>query len=87
MPETIPVKVKDLLEGDLVDLEGTGYFVGNPYIESEYAEVSAIEPETPDCTCIGYEGLGAIGYDPEDTVQALAERYHELRKDTGNAES
>ena len=57
-------KVRDLKEGDLVDLDNDPYFAQHPMTEFEYAEVVEVTPETPNCTLVAYEGVGAAGYDP-----------------------
>ena len=60
--ETIKKKVTAIKEGDRVDLSSCPYLKSHPSAEYEYAEVTEVERETPDCIVIYYEGIDGIGY-------------------------
>lgn len=56
------VKVEDIKVDDRVDLKSCPYLHDHSSAEYEYAIVSAIEKETPECIAISYEGIDTIGY-------------------------
>jgi hypothetical protein len=63
-------KIKDLVEGDMVDLSSCPYLHDHPQAEWEYAEVVQIKVELPTCICVCYN-IGepsACGYDPDQEV-------------------
>ena len=65
------VKVKDLKEGDWVDLENDPY--ADPLgevvlLECEFQVVSTIEQETPDCVCVYFADF-VCGFPPEHEVK------------------
>lgn len=52
------VRVRDLKQGDRVDLEGDPYAdpqSDKPGLQCEYQVVDCIEVETPACTCVYFE--------------------------------
>lgn len=63
---TKPVKVSDINEGDLVDLESCPYLSQSEehqaVVEFEYGVVDYVCRETADCIAIGYQGIDVIGY-------------------------
>ena len=65
----------ELMEGDRVDLESCPTFHNHITAEFEYAEVSYFERENDDCVCVGYEGVGTVGYSP---LQQLRIKRREL---------
>lgn len=70
--DTKRVRVRDLKVGDLADLEGDRYadpLHSNPLLEFEYAEIEAITPETPTCTCVWFLGFDAVGFPPDHLVR------------------
>lgn len=68
MNETEQVTVSELREGDLVDLESCPYLKDHPTAPFEFATVSSVENETPDCIAIGYEGIDTVGYKPSQLL-------------------
>jgi len=67
-PDEIAVQVKDLREGDLVDLEGDEFFGDNVSVVFEYGEVAEIIRETDSCIVVGFEGIGTAGYAPDHVM-------------------
>lgn len=63
------VKVSDLKEGDKVDLDSCPYLKGHVSAEFEYAEIESIEKETDNCILISYDGIGSIGYSPDQVLE------------------
>lgn len=68
----IRVAVRDLRPFDLVDLEADPYAdpaprtsVWSHSFQFEMVEVCEIIPETPDCTAVGFENLGVVGFPPD----------------------
>lgn len=68
-PETIGVKVSDLREGDMVDLESCPHLSHHIEAEFEYGVVDEIVIETTHCIVINYESGLSAGYDPEEVLQ------------------
>jgi len=72
MTHTLPlVAIRDLKPGDLIDLAGDAWADPNGDIisyECEYATVAAVEIETPDCTCVHFEGDASVGFPPNHMV-------------------
>jgi hypothetical protein len=66
------IKVTDIKEGMKADLESCPYLKNHPTAEYEYAEVSFVQRETPDCMVIGYEGIDPVGY-PVNTELVIAD--------------
>jgi len=64
-------KVKDLKEGDLIDLEGDIY-ADPKHDRLEFqclaCFVETVEPETPDCVAVWIEGLDCFGFPPDHRV-------------------
>ncbi len=57
-------RVRDLREGDLVDLESCPHLHGDPLASFEYAQVLEIAHEGPECIAVDYVSGGA-GYSPD----------------------
>jgi len=71
-------KVKDLLPGDMIDLEGDPYAdpPGNPDALSlvfEYAVVGDVVPETSECIRIDTVEHGSFGFPPDHAVKVSRE--------------
>lgn len=64
------IKVEDLKQGDLVDLEGDVYAdpENNNPMFTEYLEVENVEIETPECVLVYFEGFDAVGFPTGHTV-------------------
>ena len=56
------VKIGDLREGDMVDLQWCPYLSDHPTAEFEYAQVCYVRDEG-DIVAVGYEGIDEVGYD------------------------
>jgi hypothetical protein len=60
------VKARDVREGDLIDMQGDPYFPGEMtqnVAEFEYAEVSGVEWDGPDCVVV-HTDQGSFGMPP-----------------------
>lgn len=64
-------QVERLREGDLVDLASCPYLKNHPSAEFQFAQVSQVLQETPQCTVVYYEDIDAIGY-PVGTTLKIA---------------
>ena len=65
------IPVSEVKIGDMLDLAGDPIAdpaSSNVALEFELALVVEVERETPDCTLIGLEGLGAYGFPPGHQV-------------------
>jgi hypothetical protein len=61
------MKVTELEEGMLVDLESCPYLYNHPSAGFEYAEIESVIRETSDCVVVSYLGIDSVGY-PTGTV-------------------
>jgi hypothetical protein len=67
--ECIPMRVDQLREGDLVDLESCPYLgKKDGFWQYEYAEVEEVEQETHDCVRVCWVGIDAVGYYPDQLL-------------------
>jgi len=71
-------KVKDLVEGDLVDLEGDKY-VDPEHDEFsslfyEFATVQEVEFETPSCVVVHFDAV-SCGFPPEHEVPVVVDEW------------
>lgn len=69
-PNLIPTKVRDLREGDLVDLtDPNSHLSKEPAAEFEYGEIVEIdaEKEAP-LILIDFRNIGCAAYGPDDTL-------------------
>ena len=67
-------KVRDLVEGDLVDLEGDPYHSDPedaPIVECEYARVAEVVKETDDCYCVHFENVSSAAYPPDTEFEVV----------------
>jgi hypothetical protein len=73
------MKASDLVSGDSIDLEDDKYADpdgDNPYYESNYVIVDAIELETPGCVRVDFEGSSSVGFPPEHELKVLERIFH-----------
>lgn len=73
----LTLRVEELQEGDLVDLEGDQY--ADPKrahiaFEFELQEVASIERETPDCIAVAFEAFDIVGFPPGHRVKVRRNR-------------
>lgn len=62
-------KVRDLKEGDLVDMEHLpGIDYHDQLAEFEYGVVDTVEQETPDCFVVHFTNLTSCGFPPDYEV-------------------
>ena len=67
----ISKRVIDLNPGDIIDLAGDRYADptgASTYFECEYAMVSFVRSETPDCIVVGIDGVDWFGFPPDHEV-------------------
>ncbi len=67
-PDTQTISVRDLVEGDMVDLVEIPELADEPSAEFEYCEVVSIERETEDCIVVGFNCNRALGMDPNTSI-------------------
>jgi len=70
--ETEFVNVRDLREGDYVDLEGDKYADPNnsPFLQSEYVIVAENpKQETENCVAVGFESFDVVGFPSDHMVK------------------
>jgi hypothetical protein len=76
--ETLMKKqIKDLVQGDLVDLERDPYADPKGEDQSahfEFAVVDKLEIETPTCTVVHFENFGSVGFPPDHEVDVGEEK-------------
>lgn len=61
------LEAKDLIEGDLVDLEGDMFAdpnKNNVSFKYDFQEVAEINWENPNCVAIGFKGFDIVGFPP-----------------------
>ena len=71
------VPVSELRLSDLVDLESCPHNKGTNFAECELGVVAHVEVETPDCVCIGFDGIDWFGYPPTTELLVLLPRPEE----------
>lgn len=67
-------EARDLIIGDLVDLEGDPYADpdrDNPSMKYEYAHVAARRWEGRACVVVTFEGIDEIGFPPDHTFREV----------------
>jgi hypothetical protein len=64
------VKVRDLKQGDLVDMEKSIFPFDYPdsLAAFEYGKVQEIQEETPDCFLLVFENLPSVAISPKHNV-------------------
>lgn len=70
------VKVKDLREGDTIDLGGDEYADPDSDVTAFqylYVPVVGVELETPECVRVDIEGVDSFGFPPDHEVVAADE--------------
>jgi hypothetical protein len=73
-PDTVPVKVRDLREGDMVDLQEPNSRLSHELLaEFEYGVVGEIDSERErPLILVDFENIGTAAYDPDDTLYMVA---------------
>lgn len=60
--QIVSKKVEDLVAGNRVDLQSCPFLKDHPSAETEFAVVTDVARETPDCVTVAYEGIDCVGY-------------------------